>query len=73
MPFTSRQPHAEPRRYTMTELLEVRRYVLRHARRFPPGPQRNQRRQTAHALRRLFADSAWMAQHGVDAAAATPL
>jgi len=42
--------------YTMEELRETRRNVLRYARFCPPGAQRNQHRQIARSLRRLFRD-----------------
>ena len=37
--------------YSMAELIEHRRNILRYARSFPPGPERNQHRQIALSLR----------------------
>jgi hypothetical protein len=50
----------EPPRYSFAELKEVRRYVLRRARSLPPGTERNQQRQVASSLRRLFCDDKWL-------------
>ena len=36
------------------ELIEHRRNILRYARSFPPGPERNQHRQVALLLSALF-------------------
>ena len=41
-------------RYTMPQLIQLRRQMLRFARSLPPGPERNGRRQIAVSLRRLF-------------------
>jgi hypothetical protein len=38
------------------ELIEQRRNILRYARSFPPGPERNQRRQVASSLRSSIGD-----------------
>jgi hypothetical protein len=38
-----------------------RHYMLRFARLFPPGPERNERRQIALALRQWFENKAWLA------------
>jgi hypothetical protein len=51
------------RLYTMSELLELRRQMLRFARSFPPGSERNNRRQIASSLRSLFRNKAWLAVH----------
>src|SRR6202158_5548785 len=39
---------------------EPRRNILRYARLFPPGPQRNQHRQVALLFRALFKNKAWL-------------
>jgi hypothetical protein len=49
--------------YTMSELLELRRRMLRFARSLPPGSERNDRRQTAASLRGLFINREWLAAH----------
>jgi hypothetical protein len=46
--------------YSRTELTEHRRNILRYARSFPPGPERNQHRQIARSLRTLFRNGAWL-------------
>ena len=65
MPSTDRTPIPEPR-YTIAELTETRRGILRYARSFPPGHERNQHRQTALSLRRLFMNKAWLDAHTSD-------
>jgi hypothetical protein len=50
----------------MEELWQTRRNLLRYARSFPPGPERNQRRQIARSLRRLFLDPAWLDRNTVE-------
>jgi hypothetical protein len=52
--------------YSQAELIEQRRNILRYARSFPPGPERNQHWQVASSLRRLFQDEKWLATHTVD-------
>jgi hypothetical protein len=57
-------PSTQPEhRYTMVELINLRRQMLRFARLLPVGPERNQRRQTAMSLRKLFENKAWLADH----------
>ena len=50
----------------MTELIEHRRNILRYARAFPPGPERNQHRQIALSLRALFKNKKWLDAHTVE-------
>jgi hypothetical protein len=59
---------ASPRLYTMPELIEMRRQVLRFARSIPPGPERNNRRQIALSLRSLFRNKSWLDAHAVEVA-----
>jgi hypothetical protein len=55
---------AEPARlYSQEELLELRRNVLRYARTFPPGDERNQHLHVAVSLRALFKDEKWLRDH----------
>jgi hypothetical protein len=61
---------AKRRFYTAQEMHDLRRNVVRFARSFPPGPERNQHRQIALSLRALFRNSAWLQNHVVDARAA---
>jgi hypothetical protein len=56
----SRQPE---HRYTVAELINLRRQMLRFARSLPRGPERNERRQIASSLRSLFRNKAWFAVH----------
>jgi hypothetical protein len=49
--------------YSIGELTELRRYVLRYARSFPPGYERNQHLQVAVSLRRLFRNEKWLRDH----------
>jgi hypothetical protein len=42
------------------EFVESRRSILRHARQFPPGAERNQHRQTAISLRLLLKNKHWL-------------
>jgi hypothetical protein len=52
--------------YSKAELIEQRRNILRYARSFPPGPERNQHRQIALSLRSLFKNKTWLATHTMD-------
>jgi hypothetical protein len=49
--------------YSKAELIEHRRNILRYARSFPPGAERNQHRQVALSLRALFKDRDWLEAH----------
>jgi hypothetical protein len=55
-------------RHSIEELIAIRRDVLRYARSFPPGAERNQRRQTALSLRALFKNKEWLDAHTWEAA-----
>jgi hypothetical protein len=52
--------------YGKAELIEQRRNILRYARSFPPGPERNQHRQVALSLRTLFKNTKWLDAHTFD-------
>jgi hypothetical protein len=43
--------------------MELRRYVLRYARTFPPGDERNQHLHVAVSLRALFKNEKWLRTH----------
>ena len=60
--MTSVEPLID-RLYSLDELLELRRNVLRYARTFPPGDERNQHLQVAVALRALFKNEKWLLTH----------
>jgi len=47
------------RHYSLDELGELRRNMLRYARTFPPGEERNQHLQIAVRLRALFKSEQW--------------
>jgi hypothetical protein len=53
----------DERRYNLEELVGLRRKMLQYARSFPPGHERNQRRQTAMSLRDLYKNKIWLAAH----------
>jgi hypothetical protein len=55
--------------YTVEQLLELRRQMLRFSRSTPPGAERNRRRQIADSLRRLFKNKEWLDAHLVDGSA----
>jgi hypothetical protein len=56
------QPLVE-RLYSRDELAELRRTMLRYARSFPPGDERNQHLHVAVSLRALFKDKKWRRDH----------
>jgi hypothetical protein len=49
--------------YFLDDLIEKRRNVLRYARAFPPGAERNQHRQIAASLGVLFRNKNWLANN----------
>jgi hypothetical protein len=65
MPYAERQP-VETKRFTMVELYELRRVIIKHSRSIPPGPVRNEHRQIASSMRSLTRDRKWLAAHTVD-------
>jgi hypothetical protein len=60
--LTTVDPRVE-RRYSLDELGELRRNVLRYARTFPPGEERNQHFHVAVSLRSLFKNEKWRRDH----------
>jgi hypothetical protein len=66
MPSVARVLVLDIPRYTMAELVEMRRQMLRFSRSFPPGPERNHHRQVELSLRSLFKNEIWLATHTVD-------
>jgi hypothetical protein len=56
------QPLVEPL-YNPDELTDLRRTMLRYARTFPPGEERNHHLQIAVSLRRLFRNEKWLRDH----------
>jgi hypothetical protein len=65
MPQPNRKPIFE-QRYSVAELAQLRRQMLRYSRSIPPGPERNQHLQIAISLRRLFKNKAWLDAHVVE-------
>jgi hypothetical protein len=59
MPSVHRLPTFE-QRHSIEEFIQIRRDMLRFARSFPPGAERNQRRQIALSLRALFKNKDWL-------------
>jgi hypothetical protein len=47
--------------YCLEDLIEKRRDVLRYARMYPPGVERNRHREVAASLRVLFRNKNWLA------------
>ena len=60
--MTTVDPGVE-RLYSLDELRGLRRNLLRYARSFPPGEERNQHRQVAVRVRALFKDKKWRRDH----------
>ncbi len=65
MPSANRTPEPEPL-YRIEDLKVFRRDILLCARSLPPGPERNQHRQIALSLRRLFRNQQWLDAHTLD-------
>jgi hypothetical protein len=59
-------PSNDPPLYSKAELIELRRNVLLYARSFPPGFERNQHRQIALSLCRLFHNTEWLHAHTLE-------
>jgi hypothetical protein len=62
--MTSVEPLVE-RLYSRDELTKLRRSMLRYARSFPPGDERNHHLQIAVSLRRLFRNGKWLEGHTI--------
>ena len=60
MSLVASPPPSDHPIYTIANLVEKRRDVLRFARSLPLGPRRNQLRQTASSLRTLFKKKEWL-------------
>ena len=60
--MTTVDPGVE-RLYSLDELRGLRRNLLRYARSFPPGDERNQHRKVAVRLRLLFKNEKWLRDH----------
>jgi hypothetical protein len=67
MPAALRKAPDDQPHYSVAEIVETRRQILRFARSIPPGPERNLHLQVAVSLGRLFSDKAWRNAHVGDA------
>jgi hypothetical protein len=68
MPSVARTLTVDLPLYSMADLVEQRRNILRYARSLPPGPARNRRRQVALSLRALFKNEKWLQSHTLEGA-----
>jgi hypothetical protein len=66
MPSVARELPLEQPLFGKAELVEHRRNILRYARSFPPGSERNYHRQVALSLRALFRNDSWLNAHTVE-------
>jgi hypothetical protein len=66
MPSVARTLAQDHPRYHKSDLIEHRRNILRYARAFPPGTERNQHRQIALSLGVLFKNKKWLDDHTVE-------
>jgi hypothetical protein len=66
MPSRQLKPADDHARYSIGQLVQLRRQMLRYARSLPPGPERNARRQIAASLRSLFRNKQWLDAHTVE-------
>ena len=66
MPSVARVLPVDQTLYSKAELFEHRRNILRLARSFPPGFERNHHRQVALLFRALFKNKKWLAAHTVE-------
>jgi hypothetical protein len=65
VPSVAREPLDQPL-YSRADLVEHRRNILRYARSFPPGSERNHHRQVALLFRALFQNEKWLDTHTVE-------
>jgi hypothetical protein len=66
MPSVARELPLDRTLYREAELIEHRRNILRYARSFPPGPERNQHRHVALLFRALCKNKTWLDVHTVE-------
>jgi hypothetical protein len=52
--------------YLTADLIEHRRNILRYARSFPPGSERNNHRKVALLFRALFNNKDWLDTHTIE-------
>jgi hypothetical protein len=63
MSLANPAPTEDQTLYSVAELVQMRREILRYARSLPAGPERNQHRQVAASLRALFGNKTWLDTH----------
>jgi hypothetical protein len=66
MPSAARELPPGQRLYSKAELMEHRRNLLRYARSFPPGSERNRHRHIALLFRTLFKNKIWLDAHTIE-------
>jgi hypothetical protein len=67
MPSLQLKPADNHTRYTLSQLVQLRRQMLRFARSLPRGSsERIERRQIASSLRSLFRNKRWLDAHVVE-------
>ena len=66
MPSVARELRLDQPLYRKADLYDHRRDILRLARSFPPGPERNHHRQVALLFRALFKNKKWLDEHTVE-------
>jgi hypothetical protein len=66
MPSAARELPPEQTLYSKTDLIEHRRNLLRYARSFPPGPERNHHRHIALMFRALLNRKGWLDAHTIE-------
>jgi hypothetical protein len=72
MPSVAREWPPDPTLYSKAELVEHRRNILRYARSFPPGPERNKHRHIASLFRALCKNATWLDAHTFEGAGGYP-
>jgi hypothetical protein len=68
MPSVAREPALDQPPYRRADLIEHRRNILRYARSFPRGTDRNRHRQVALLFRALINNKEWLDAHTVEGA-----
>jgi hypothetical protein len=67
MPSLQLKVAYEQTRYTLSQLVQLRRQMLSYARSLPRGSsERNGRRQIAASLRNLFRNKKWLDAHNLE-------
>jgi hypothetical protein len=66
MPSAAREPPPVQTLYRTADLVEHRRNLLRYARSFPPGSERNHHLHIALLFRALFKNKTWLDAHTIE-------